>query len=197
VSQQAKVDIVREYKDEYATPKAPMMVRTRPAKYLAADGSGPPGDDAFQDMIGATYGVAYTIKFTKKKAGQDFKVAPLEGLWWPDPEPSNWRWRLLIRMPDFVEEEDLEQAALELRRKGKGEQSDRIRLETLDEGECVQMLHVGPYDAEQPTMDAMHAFAQANGFDVKGPHHEIYLSDPRRVAPEKIRTILRYSVVRK
>ena len=138
----------------------------------------------------------------RKREGSDYTVAPLEALWWPSPatgafpvkpDPS-WRWTALIRTPELVGPADLETAAAELERKGKGGAAARVRLQALDEGECVQMLHVGPYSTEPATVEAMHAFAAARGRELRGRHHEIYLSDPRRVPPERLKTILRQPV---
>ncbi|HEX9108433.1 MAG TPA: GyrI-like domain-containing protein, partial [Longimicrobiales bacterium] len=104
------------------------------------------------------------------------------------------RWTALIRTPDFVTDEDLQSAVAELKRKGKGPAVERVRLQRLEEGECVQVLHVGPYSAEPPTIEALHAFAAQQGRTLSGRHHEIYLSDPRRVPPERLKTILRQPV---
>jgi len=197
-----KLDVVKAHKAEYATPKAPALVTVAPAQYLAIDGEGDPNGPVFAEAIGALYGMAYTIKMRKKGEGSDYTVAPLEALWWPSqatgafpvkPDPG-WRWTALIRTPDFISAADVELAAAELERKGKGTAARRVRLQPLGEGECVQMLHVGPYSAEPATVAAMHAFAAAQGRELRGRHHEIYLSDPRRVPPERLRTILRQPV---
>ncbi len=195
-----KLNLVQAHKADYVQPRAPALVHIGPARYLAVDGAGDPNGPGFEEAVGALYGVAYTIKMRKKRDGTDYAVAPLEGLWWaadltkvvpgrPDPE---WRWTALIRTPDFVEAEDLERAVAELERKKKGGPAlQRVRLERLEEGDCVQMLHVGPYATEPATVAAMHAFAAAQGRELRGRHHEIYLSDPRRTAPERMKTILR------
>jgi hypothetical protein len=129
-------------------------------------------------------------------------VTPLEALWWLEKGQgdimtaplSKFSWKLLVRVPDFVSEGDLTAAQAELKRKGKSVGVEKVKLETIDEGQCIQMLHVGPYDKEQPTIEAMTRFAEQESLEVHGPHHEIYLSDPRRTAPEKIETILRHPV---
>ena len=134
---------------------------------------------------------------TRKFAGQDYKVCHLEGLWWGFEEmerQDTWRWKLLIRVPDFISGGDLKAAAAALKKKGKGELPVEVRLETLKEGRCVQVLHTGPYSDEGSTMARMKAVAESNGLSFAGAHHEIYLSDPRRVVPEKLRTILRMPV---
>jgi hypothetical protein len=197
-----KLDLYRLHQAEYVAPREPVLLDLKPANYLAIAGRGEPGGAAFQARIGALYGVAYTLKFAKKAAGRDYGVCKLEGLWWGSggkldfsAEPKEtWNWKLLIRTPDFITARDVAQAAAALRKKGKGPEVDDVQLETLREGRAVQMLHVGPYDREAETIAAMRAHAQAHGRRFAGRHHEIYLSDPRRVAPAKLRTILRMPV---
>jgi hypothetical protein len=198
-----KVDLYKIHKPDYVTPKEPVLMKISPAKYLTIDGQGEPGGEEFQAKVGALYGAAYTIKMTKKFAGQDYKVCGLEGLWWcKDPKNwmsqplSTWQWKLMIRVPEFIRAADLKQAAAKLAGKGKGELAREVRLETIKEGACIQILHVGPYANEVETVKRMDAFAAAKGLKPAGRHHEIYLSDPRRVAPEKLRTILRMPVTK-
>lgn len=169
----------------------------KPARYLAIEGQGKPGSELFQAQIGALYGAAYTIKMTRKSAGHgDYKVCALEGLYSDvDNENHTMKWKLLIRVPDFVTERDLSDAVAALKKKGKGAEADNVRIEVLKEGKCVQVLHVGPYDQEPATIERMEAFAKENGRTLRGPHHEIYLSDPRRVPPERLRTILRFPLI--
>ena len=198
-----KLDLFKKHKAEYVAPKKPVLVKLGPAKYLSVEGRGEPSGVAFQVAIGALYAVAFTIKMTRKFAGKgDYKVAWLEGLWWGPNKaapfavksPADWRWKLLIRTPTFVAVRDLARAQQALLAKGKAPEVRKVKLETIREGKCVQMLHVGPYEREAPTLEAMHDFAHAEGLEFRGVHHEIYLSDPRRVPPAKLRTILRHSV---
>ena len=198
-----KLDLFKENKGDYkASAKAAAIVEPAAAKYLAVTGTGEPGGEDFQAKIGAMYAMAFTVKMTSKFAGRDYKVATLEALWWHgDGEPDfmdaprdRWCWKLLIRTPDFITEEKLQDARAALKAKGKGELADQVALETLDEGPSVQMLHVGPYDQEQATIEQMAALAADKGFSLHGLHHEIYISDPRRVPPERLKTILRYPV---
>jgi len=199
-----KLDLYKLHATDYVKPKHPVLVATKPGRYLAINGSGDPNGPAFAEAVGALYAMAYTIKMGRKRLGQDFKVAGLEGLWWGagadtsgwmvDQTKKTWRWQLLIRMPDTVKERCLVMAAQLLQEKGKGKAVARVKLERIAEGKCVQMLHVGPYAAEGPTVDAMLAFAKQHGLRFTGRHHEIYLSDPRRVKPEKLKTILRHPV---
>ncbi len=199
----AKLDLYKLHAAEYVTPKRPALVATRPGRYLTITGTGEPGGPAFTERVGALYAVAYTIKMGKKKLGQDYKVAGLEGLWWARggsagmmaKRREDWRWKLLIRVPDFVKERCVTMAAAMLAARGKGKAVGKVKLERIAEGRCVQMLHVGPYAAEPATVEAMMAFAAESGLRPTGYHHEIYLSDPRRVRPEKLRTILRHPVV--
>ncbi len=199
---QPKLDLYKLHKAEYAATREPALVELKPATYLTISGHGAPGGARFTASIGALYGVAFTIKMTRKFAGkQDYAVCKLEGLWWTEPEsdfgklpPDQWRWDLLIRSPDFISEADLGQAVTVLLKRGKGEDVKRVRLESLAEGRCVQMLHVGPYDRECETIAEMKAFAEQKRLEFSGKHHEIYLSDPRRVPPERLKTILRHPV---
>jgi hypothetical protein len=195
-----KLDLYRRYKGEYITPRNPALVRVGPARYLSVSGRGDPNGPGFGAAVGALYGVAFTIKMAKKAANKDYVVAKLEGLWWGgkrgrlliDAPRSTWRWKVLIRVPTFVGAPDLVRAKRELVRRGKS--GGTVRLESLREGRVVQLLHVGPYDREHESLGRMEEFARARGVRLAGRHHEIYLSDPRRVAPARLRTILRRPV---
>jgi len=196
-----RIDLYKQHKQEYAARLKPAVVNVGPAKYLAIDGKGPPGEAGFTAAMAAIYGMAFTIKMTRKLAGKgDYKVCHLEGLWGteqaplPAGPPDEWRWTMLVRTPDFVGPDDLDQARAALEKKKKPPEYRQVRLETIAEGTCVQMLHVGPYDATAGTVEAMRQFAGENGLRFQGRHHEIYLSDPRRVPPERLRTILRQPV---
>ncbi len=197
-----KLDMCKANKADYAAnKKAPQLVKVSPAKYLTISGEGAPGGDVFNAQMAGLYGAAFTIKMTRKFAGKgDYKVSMLEGLWWGHGddffnEPRDtWCWKLLIRTPEFITAADLKQAKAALAAKGKPPEFKLVKLETIREGECVQMLHVGPYRDEPRTVEAMRTFAAGEGLAFAGTHHEIYLSDPRRVAPERLRTILRYPV---
>ena len=197
-----KLDLCKIHKTDYVAARKPVMVKIGPAKYLTISGHGAPASPEFQDGIGTLYGVAFTVEMTRKFAGKDYKVCHLEGLYWGNgneeiaicPDPSEWNWTLVIRVPDFIKEKDLNQAIAQLRAKGKAGDFEKVKLESIDEGSCVQMLHVGPYNEEKRTIDQMLAFARQKGLACRGKHHEIYLSDPRRVPPERLRTILRFPV---
>ena len=197
-----KLDLYKKHKTDYITPKTPQLVEIKPASYLAITGQGEPGGEVFTAKIGCLYGMAFTIKMASKAAGRDYVVCKLEGLWWGENQegdfshlpPQQWNWRLLIRVPEFITPHDREAAVDTLTKKGKAPEVADVRLETIDEGRCVQMLHVGPYSSESQTIAAMTAFARQQGLSLHGLHHEIYLSDPRRVPEERLRTILRHPV---
>ncbi len=197
-----KVDLYRELKGDYTAKKKPVIVETTAGQYLCVDGEGAPGNERFTKAIGALYTVGFTAKMHSKFAGRDYAVCKLEGIWWTGrdngdmtgAEPENWKWKLLIRIPDFVTQEFIEETIEKLLEKGKPEEVSWVGLERIEEGKCVQMLHVGHYDQEQETLEQMEAFAKEEGLKVYGKHHEIYLSDPRRVAPERLKTILRRRV---
>ena len=199
-----KIDLYKLHKGDYVASRKPVLVTIKDAAYLAITGQGEPGGESFTDKIGALYGAAFTIKMTRKFAGeQDYSVCKLEGQWWSDGSDNfssipkaEWRWKLLIRTPDFVSAAELEKAVATLLKRGKSPAVCEVRLESLAEGPCVQMLHVGPYEREPETICLMKAHAEKSGLTFKGRHHEIYLSDPRRVRPEKLKTILRHPVTK-
>jgi hypothetical protein len=197
-----KIDLKREHKALFQARTAPAWVDVPSLKYLMLEGKGAPAGPAFTEAIQAVYSAAYTLKFSLKKTGElDYQVMPLEAFWWMAgggamdlKRPEDWRWKLMILTPDEVTAEMLKQAlALAGRKKPELKKSlDQLRLERFEEGPCAQVLHVGPYDAEQPTIDGLHRFIAAAGRKPAGRHHEIYLSDPNRTAPERLKTIIRY-----
>ena len=198
-----KIDLYKQHKDQYVTPKKPVLVTMDEATYLTISGRGTPGGPEFTEKIGALYGAAFTIKMTRKFAGQqDYVVSKLEAQWWLDGESCDfanapkdqWNWRLLIRTPPFVKQKELADAARKLIEKGKAPGADQVKLESVTEGVCVQMLHIGPYEEERRSIGVLKAFAEQQGLILHGRHHEIYLCDPRRIAPEKLKTILRLPV---
>jgi len=204
-----KIDVFKLNRNEYKAGKKPAIVETRRSMYLVVEGKGAPGADNFQTAIGALYGMAYTIKMGRKADGKgDYTICKLEGIYWTadgsdlaKAARDQWCWYLMIRTPEVVDDfpitdEDLETARGRLRDKKKDEGADRVKLEILEEGPCVQMLHVGPYDKENKTLAIMVEFCREESLTPHGRHHEIYLSDPRRVAPENLKTILRMPVKR-
>jgi hypothetical protein len=170
-------------------------------RFLMIDGQGRPGTSAaYTRAVEALYPVAYTLKFMVKRRtpAEDFVVMPLEGLWWADDmddfvtgNKDRWRWTLMIMQPAPVSPELFSEAVAEVGRKKAPPALTAVRFETFAEGSCAQTLHVGPYDAEGPAIRALHAAIAERQFKLGGKHHEIYLGDVRRAAPEKLRTILR------
>lgn len=198
-----KIDLYKLHKDDYVTPKKPVLLTIKKAAYLAINGQGAPGGEVFCEKIGALYAMAFTAKMTRKFAGeQDYGVCKLEAQWWGEngeedfsrTPKEKWQWKLLIRTPDFVTKKELAKAAAAIIEKGKSPTVREVQLESFTEGPCVQMLHVGPYERECETIALMKAHAEANGLKLHGRHHEIYISDPRRVPPERLKTILRHPV---
>ena len=202
-----KVDLKKQMAT-YDAPRGRFEIMTvPPMRYLAIDGHGDPNTaQAYADALACLYPVAYALKFlSKRELDRDYVVMPLEALWWSDDmatfttarDKSRWRWTAMILVPDWIDDARVEAAVQAVRMKGGAPAIEELRVEALDEGLCVQTLHVGPYDAEGPVLEAMHDdFIPANGLRMTGRHHEIYLGDPRRTAPEKLRTILRQPVER-
>ena len=197
-----KIDLFKQCKDDYKSPKKPVLIDTTAAQYLAIEGRGKPGGELFQEYVGALYSMAFTIKMTRKADGRgDYVVCKLESLLWSDDDDDwtklpmeQWQWQLMIRTPDCVTTKDVERAAEAILKKGKSTSVEKVRMEKMHEGQCVQMLHVGPYDKEGETVAVMRQFMADNDLACNGKHHEIYLSDPRRVPPERLKTILRLPV---
>jgi hypothetical protein len=214
-----KVDFKKELKELYQPSSEDFqVVEVPPMQYLMIDGMGDPNtSQEYQDAIEALYAVAYKLKFMSKKSlERDYVVPPLEGLWgspemifsltgiteesewlekFKESDRDSWQWTMMIMQPDWITEEMFEDA-LELVRKGKNPAAlQKIRLEVYEEGLCVQILHVGSYADEGPTLAKLHTqHLPEKGLSESGKHHEIYLSDPRKTAPEKLKTILRQPV---
>ncbi|MGW8532327.1 MULTISPECIES: GyrI-like domain-containing protein [Nocardiopsidaceae] len=192
--------------DAYRAPRGRFRIAEIPdLHYLMIDGRGDPNTSpAFAEAVGALYPVAYKLKFaSKRELGRDYVVMPLEGLWWAEDmdaftaarDKSRWDWTMMIMVPDWTDQ-DMFASAVE--RAAAGNRPARlgdVRLERLSEGRCVQTLHVGPFDGEAGVLARMHhEFIPDHGLRMTGKHHEIYLGDLRRVAPERMRTILRQPV---
>ena len=187
----------------YRARTTPELVEVPVLRFLAIDGQGDPNaSPAYAAAVQALFSVSYAAKFAVRKGGgEDFKVAPLEGLWWADDlaafstgDKAAWSWTAMVRQPDSVTAELVERLAAEVAAKKKLAAADQLRLDTFTEGLAAQVLHVGPYDAEGPTITRLHDFIAAQGLTFDGhmhKHHEIYLGDPRRAAPERLKTIIR------
>jgi hypothetical protein len=204
-----KLDLKKDYKTLYNPPaKAVQLIEVPRLKFLMIDGSIEPGCEpgnspSFQEATAAIYGAAYTLKFMVKKRQEnpiDYPVMALEGLWWVEDGlfdikiKDNWFWTLLILAPDFIDENLFQEALAQLHKKRDSAALSKLRLETFQEGLCVQIMHIGPYADEPATVDRLAAFALDNQLQFQHRHHEIYLGDPRRSQPAQLKTILRHPV---
>lgn len=196
-----KIDLKKEMKDLYrASAKTVAVVEVPTLSYLMVDGEGDPNTSpSYAEAVEALFPVAYAVKFMVKKGPQalDYGVMPLEGLWWADDmsafatgDKARWKWTAMILQPSFVSAEFIGEAIAELRRKKKLPGLERLRLDSLTEGRSAQVLHVGPFSEEGPTIERLHAFI-AERSERRGKHHEIYLSDTRRADPTSWKTIIR------
>jgi hypothetical protein len=190
------VDFSKELKSLYTAKRKPQEVVAGSGTFLSVDGQGAPGGQAFQQAMPQLYAVAYTMKFGLREAkGVDFKIGRLECLYLSPPKETpfkQWKWRFLLRIPDEFSAKDLNTVKKMLREK-KGLDTSAVKRLRWKEGRAVQVLHVGPYDEVGPVYEQLDAFAREHGLVTACPAHEIYLSDPRRVAPEKLKTIVRLS----
>ena len=204
-------DFKKEYKEPYMPKNKPSIVTVSSINYIAVRGTGDPNqeDGEYKQAIGLLYGIAFTIKMSKKGDHRiegyfDYVVPPLEGFWWQDgvdgidyAHKEDFHWISVIRLPDFVTEDDFRWAVKEATKKKK---QDFIKVEflTVEEGLCVQCMHFGFYDDEPATVAMMHEFMEQQGYELditdKRLHHEIYLSDARKVAPEKLKTVIRHPI---
>jgi hypothetical protein len=201
-----KVDLKRSI-DAYRARQGELrIVEVPPLQYLMLDGTGDPNTDpAFAASLEALYPLAFALKaHSRRELGRDYTVMPLEGLWSADDmasftdarDAARWQWTLLMLVPDWLDRDAFGAAVAAVRAKRAPTRLDDVRLETLEEGRCVQTLHVGPFDEEGPVLARMHeAFIPEHRLRMTGRHHEIYLSDARRVEPARRRTILRQPVV--
>jgi len=198
-----KTDYKKAFKEFYSAKiSKPTVVEVPKMNFIMIDGKGDPNtSQEYIDAIETLYPVAYTIKFTSKFAGNDFGVMPLEGLWWTEnmadfstEDKSNWQWTAMIMQPDIINKVLFEQAVEQVKKKKNPVSLDKLRFEAYEEGRAAQVLYVGPYADEGPAIQELHQFIEDQGGKLKATtkhHHEIYLGDPRRVAPEKLKTIIR------
>lgn len=204
-----KLDYKKEYKDLYLPKSKPVIIDVPSIHFIMIDGWGDPNQKDYQCAVEALYALSYTIKMSKMGGSQppgyfDYVVPPLEGLWWISEgrfdlqKRDNWLWTSMIRQPEFVTPEVFLWALEECRRKKSAVDTSKARFAVFQEGLCVQMMHLGPFASESETVAAMRAFMAGNNLtDETGSerkHHEIYLSDPRKTAPEKLKTVLRHPV---
>lgn len=200
----SKVDLKKDLKHLYnPSAKEVSVVDVPPMNFMMIDGAGDPNiSPEYQQAIEALFSMSYALKFRVKKSnGVDYAVMPLEGLWWTDDQGqfsiSNkgiWKWTAMIMQPENVTSELFAEVLAEVRRKKDLVALYRVRFESHHERLSAQIMHIGPYAAEEPTIARLHCFIRDNGYGLKGRHHEIYLSDPRRTAPEKLKTVLRQPI---
>ena len=207
-------DFKKEYKEFYLPSSRPAIITVPAFNFIAVRGKGNPNDPdgEYSKALNLLYGTAYTIKMSKKTDHRiegyfDYVVPPLEGFWWQDgsegvdySRKENFRWISVIRLPDFVTKKDFDWAVAEATRKKKADFS-KVEFLTMEEGLCVQCMHTGSYDSEPATVQLMHKYAQDQGYELdfseKRLHHEIYLSDPRKVDPDKNKTVIRHPIRKK
>jgi len=195
-----KIDLKKKYKSAFTGKKQAQIIEIPPMKYVTFSGKGNPNTSLeFENAMGVLYGMAYTLKFAWKAKDRDFVVAPLEGQWWADDmqdfvegNKDNWMWKVMIALPEYVGEEDFQAAKEALEKKKNPAMLERAGLETIEDGLAVQVLYVGPYSEEAATISAMHHFAEEQGYRLRGKHREIYLSNPQRTDPDKLKTIIRH-----
>ena len=196
-----KIDLKKKEKEFYYPSTNEVSVVDLPEmKFLMIDGQGDPNtSQEYQDAMETLFPVSYKTKFISKKESQDYVVMPLEGLWWTDnmdefsiADKSSWKWTVMIRQPDFVGKSMIDRAMKELEKKKDIPARSKLRLETFQEGEAVQIMHIGPYgEAEAPAVNKLQEYIENKGYQLRGKHHEIYISDMRRTKPEKLKTVIR------
>jgi hypothetical protein len=201
-----KIDLRKEWKHLYnPSAKKPELILVPPLQYLMIDGKGNPNiSQEYRHAIATLFPLSYALKFAlKKEQGIDYSVMPLEGLWWGTPQDmtsfsdqdkEKWSWTAMIMQPDWVTPDLFNQIVASQGKKKDLPALEKVRFESLDEGWAVQMMHIGPYEAEETTSLAIHNYAHTQGYSLRGHHHEIYLKDPSRTAPDKLKTILRQPV---
>ncbi len=198
----SKIDLKKELKHLYLpSAKEVVLLDVPRMNFIMIDGRGEPNtSQAFMEAIEALYGLAYGIKFGLKKQGiePDYTVMPLEGLWWTADggafdmaDKDNWEWTLMIMQPDHITEEMVDQAKAELKAKKNPPALGKARFEAFHEGLSAQIMHIGPYAEEKPTIEKLHRFAEEQGYRLRGKHHELYIGDPNRTKPERLKTVLR------
>ncbi|MBO9591907.1 MAG: GyrI-like domain-containing protein [Niabella sp.] len=204
-----KLDLTKQYRHYFTAKPEPALVTIEAAQFLSVTGKGDPSGESFKKHIETLYSTAYTLKFACKARNKDFVVSKLEGLWWFDENRfsiqtaaeasvkvprSEWEYRLLIRLPGFISKKDVQESQEAVLLKKQLIEVQFLELFSMEEGLCVQLLHQGPFDTEPESLEKISAFMQAKNLTRNGVHHEIYLSDFRTTAPEKLKTILREPV---
>jgi hypothetical protein len=197
------LDLIKQYQNLYQQSRNTVsLIQVPKMNFLMIDGKGNPNNNPdYSDALGALYGVAYMLKFAVKKGPleTDYKVMPLEGLWWTDDmseftleDRGNWLWRMMIMVPDLVTPEMVTRSIEDLRKKKNPPRLQDVRFETFEEGLSAQIFHSGPYgEAERPSVQKLHDYLKENGYALRGKHHEIYFNSPLRTDPSKLKTIIR------
>lgn len=207
-----KLDYKKEYKDLYLPKRSPMLINVDKITYVTVDGKGNPNTSAeYKEALELLYGISFTIKMPKMTDNKidgyfEYVVPPLEGLWWLDKKPtekvigdkSKFYWKSMIRLPEFVTLEVFEHAKELLKVKKPYLNLDKVNYEIIEEGKCVQIMHLGSYDEENTSIEKIYQFIETHGLQIDlnevRRHHEIYLSDPRKCKPENLKTVIRYPV---
>ena len=198
----SKIDYKKQLKHLYNPPKKEVIIVDVPRmNFLVIDGKGDPNtSQAFQDAVEALFSISYPLKFMIKKGelGIDYGVMPLEGLWWVDDmsqfsteNKDEWKWTLMIMQPDHVTRELTDEAIAQVKKKKNPVALSKMRFEAYDEGKAAQIMYIGPFSEEGPTIERIHGFIKQSGYELSGKHHEVYLSDPRRTAPDRLKTVIR------
>lgn len=197
-----KLDLKQKMKHLYQpSSKEVAQVNVPSINYLMADGEGDPNTTpAFAEVVEVLFSLSYTLKFMVKKGALaiDYSVMPLEGLWWADDmsafssgDKSKWKWTLMIMQPEFITKEMVSAAIADLKKKKSPVALDKVRFEGLAEGSAAQIMHIGPFSEEGPNIERLHQYIASSGHKLAGKHHEIYMSDIRRTAPQKWKTVIR------
>ncbi|MFY0654685.1 MAG: GyrI-like domain-containing protein [Cyclobacteriaceae bacterium] len=196
-----KLDLKKEYAQYYNASIKPQKLMVEEDKFLSLSGMGAPEDALFQRSIETIYPVAFTVKKFYKQQGMDFIVPKLECFWWVESElpfeetpRTEWFWELIIRMPEFVDTAKVDEAIGEVIKKKNISLANEVYLKKMEEGFSVQAMHIGSYENEKPTIDKMFEFMEEENLEMVGKHHEIYISDPRKIPEERLKTVLRYAV---
>ncbi|XES76275.1 MAG: GyrI-like domain-containing protein [Candidatus Bathyarchaeia archaeon] len=203
-----KIDYKKEFKSLYSPPSKEVAAVDVPAfNFIMVDGKGDPNtSQEYREAVEALFTVSYALKFMVKKGepAVDYGVLPLEGLWWAEEmnsfatgDKASWMWTAMIMQPKFVTNSLLREAVKQTKKKKDLPAVGKLRFEAFKEGLSAQIMHIGPYSAEKTTIEKIHNYIQTNGYEFNGKHHEIYLGDPRKAAPEKMKTILRQPIKKK
>lgn len=196
-----KLNLSKELPKYYKAKKIPEVVELDASNYISISGVSAPEDPKFLNALEAIYPVAYSIKYAYKAKGNDFVIPKMEAFWWVesglpyDETPRNeWYWEVMIQMPSFVANEDVESAIRQVIEKKQLAAASEIYFKNIPQRKCCHALHIGSYENEAPTLERLHGFIQDHGFQINGYHNEIYITDPRRTPEERLKTILRYEV---